>query len=218
MYFPRISEEGLFSFEKNFKMKQFISEALIRQLQADTRRTILATNQLRAVDPGILLQQPAPGKWSVVQVIEHLGSYDRYYLVAIERALLQEKPAKPYFKAGWLGDYFTRIMSPRPDGTISNRMKSPAGHRPGTLSDALPVLNLFLEQQHYLIDLLEKARSKDLGSIRIPVTISRFIRMKLGDTFRFLQAHKDRHFVQIENTLEALGAATGKYPASRPAA
>jgi hypothetical protein len=193
-------------------MQKYRSAELLDQLQADVRQLILRANQLRSVDPGVLLQQPSPGKWSVIEVLEHLNSYSHYYLLAIERSIKKDKPAVEMFKPGWLGNYFTNLMKPTEEGKVAHKMKSPKDHRPSRFPDALPVLNTFLEQQHYLLDLLEQARSKNIGSIRVPVSISKLIKLKAGDTFRFLVAHEQRHFVQIDNTLEAVsGVRPGKY-------
>lgn len=198
-------------------MKKCKSLDLLEQLQADTRQLILQANYLKTTDPGILLQEPAAGKWSVIQVLEHLNSYGNYYLLAIERSLKQDKPANDLFKPGWLGDYFTKLMKPGENGTIAHKMQSPKDHRPHRYPDAFPVLTTFLEQQHYLLELLESAKKKNIGSIRTPVSISRFIKLKVGDVFRFLIAHEQRHFVQIENTLASVKGVTGKYPATRQA-
>ncbi len=183
-------------------MKKYNSIDLLNQLQADIRQLIAAAAFLKTKDPGILLQQPAPGKWSVIQVLEHLNSYGRYYLLAIERSLQQDKPATLSFKPGWLGNYFTGMMRPSAEGVIKNKMQAPKNHRPSKLLDAFPVLNTFIEQQHYLLELLETAKGKNIGVIRTPISISRLIKLKLGDTFRFLIAHEQRHFVQISNTLQ----------------
>ena len=198
-------------------MKKIKSNTLLDELEADIRQIISDASFLKTEDPGFLLQQPAPGKWSVIQVIEHLNSYDRYYLLAIEKSLQSEKPSREFFKPGWLGNYFTKMMKPGEDGGIPNKMQAPKNHRPGKYLDAFPVLTAFIEYQHYLLGLLEQARSKDLDGIRTPVSISRFIKLKLGDTFRFLIAHKQRHFVQIRNTLVSVKAAISKYPEALPA-
>lgn len=189
-------------------MKSYNSIELLEQLQADTRQLILTATHLQAIDPGLLLQEPVPGKWSVIQVLEHLNSYGRYYLLAIERSLANDKPAIEVFRPGWLGNYFTKLMKPAEDGTIHNKMQSPKDHRPSKYLDVFPVLTIFLEQQHYLLELLEQAKSKNIGSIRTPISISRLIRLKLGDTFRFLIAHEQRHFVQIDNTLAMIKKGT----------
>jgi len=195
-------------------MKKYRRIELLENLQADTRQLILTAGYLQRMDPGLLLQEPARGKWSVIQVLEHLNSYGRYYLLAIERSLEKSKPANEFFKPGWLGDYFTRLMKPDENGAIVNKMRSPKDHRPSKYLDVLPVLTTFLEQQHYLLELLETAKSKNLGSIRIPISISRFIRLKLGDTFRFLIAHEQRHFVQIDNALAMIQGTTNIFPAT----
>lgn len=198
-------------------MQKYNSLELLEKLQADTRQLVLEANYLKTTDPGLLLQEPAAGKWSVIQVLEHLNSYGNYYLLAIERSLKQDKPAIELFKPGWLGDYFTKLMKPGENGTIAYKMQSPKDHRPHRHPDALPVFTTFLEQQYYLLELLESAKEKNIGSIRTPVSISRFIKLKTGDVFRFLIAHEQRHFVQIENTLAAVKGITNKYPAIHPA-
>ncbi len=197
-------------------MKKIKSSELIDQLEAEVRQIIADTAYLKGEDPGILLQQPQAGKWSVIQVIEHLNSYDRYYLLAIERSLEEKKPAKEYFKPGFLGDYFTKMMKPGENGSIGFKMQSPKDHRPPTHLDAFPVINDFIEKQQYLLELLELARTKDIGSIRTPISISKLVKLKVGDTFRFLIAHKQRHFVQIRNVLAVVKGITGKYPATLP--
>lgn len=194
-------------------MQTYKSIELLEQLQADVRQLVLSANYLKSIDPEILMQQPAPNKWSVVEILEHLNSYGRYYLLAIERSLQKEKPVAEFFKPGWLGNYFTKLMKPVENGTVTNKMQSPKDHRPGKNLDIFPVLNAFLEQQQYLLDLLELAKAKNIGSIRTPISISRFIQLKVGDTFRFLIAHEQRHFVQINNTMAMVKQATGISPA-----
>jgi len=198
-------------------MPKFKSFDLLESLQNDVRQIILAANYLKSTDPGILLQAPAPGKWSIIEVLEHLNSYGRYYLLAMERSMNTNKEAVACFRPGWFGNYFTKLMKPGENGSIANKMQSPKEHRPSKYLDAFPVLNTFLEQQHYLLDLLELAKSKNIGAIRTPISISRFIKLKLGDTFRFFIAHEQRHFVQINNAIEMIKGITSKFPATHPA-
>jgi hypothetical protein len=192
-------------------MKAIKSIQFIEQLQADVRRLILTANHLSKTDPEILITQPAAGKWSVAQVLEHLNSYGRYYLPQLERSLKSDKPAVPTFKPGWLGGYFTKMMKPNAKGVIANKMQSPKDHRPAPDVDIKPVMDEFLNQQNQLLGLLELAKTKNINAIRTPISLSRFIKLKSGDTFGFLIAHEQRHFVQIVNTLETLRSATGKF-------
>ena len=178
---------------------------LLENLQTDTREIILQTSQLLTKDPELLLQQPGQDRWSIAQVIEHLNSYGRYYLPLIEKSLVTAKdtPSK-FFTPGWLGNYFAKSMLPNIQGYVTNKMKAPKSHRPSIDIDSRVVLEEFLKQQQFLLGLLDKAGNTDLEKLKIPISISRFIKINLGDTFRFLIAHHQRHFVQVKNTLEVI--------------
>ena len=199
-------------------MKKYNSIALLDQLQADTRQMILRVTQLQYADPGLLLENPGPGQWSVVEILDHLNSYTRYYLGALENSLQKEIPAVEYFKPGLLGDYFTKLMQPGENGRVKNKMRSPKDHRPSNIIDTRSVIKTFLEHQQYLLNLLEKAKTRNIGKLRTSISISALIKLKTGDVFRFLIAHEQRHFVQLENAMDAVKAVrTDKYPAALPA-
>ena len=191
------------------EMKKYRSLTLLEELQADVRQLLLIANKLKSEDPGVLLEQPAPGKWNVVQVLEHLNSYGRYYVPAMEKSLQSNKPAAEMYKPGFIGDYFTKMMRPSSKGTVQYKMRAPKDHRPSPFLDHQPVIETFLAQQQALLELLEKAKTKNIGRIRTPISLSRFIRLKLGDTFRFLIAHEQRHFIQISNTLQQVKKTSG---------
>jgi hypothetical protein len=165
--------------------------------------------------------QVKQGSWSVAQILEHLNSYGRYYLPEIASVIAhaEKKNAQPsaIFHSGWLGDYFTRMMLPGKDGKIANRMQSPKNHRPPVGLNVNDVLDEWLQQQYQLLELLDRAKKINIGKARVPVSISRWIKLKLGDTFRFFIAHEQRHFVQADNTLKSLGATTDRYPVNLPA-
>lgn len=179
-------------------MPSFNIQELIGSLQQDVQETLQQLEQLQQVPREVLLQQPEPGKWSIVQVLEHLNGYNRFYLDVIEKGLKNNTyPSKPSYKAGWFGDYFTKMMQPRKDGTIGNKMSAPKDYNFGPDLDVERVLNEFHLGQQQLLVLLENARTADLGRIKVPISISKLIKLKLGDVFRFLIAHQQRHFLQI---------------------
>lgn len=186
-------------------MKKLNSSNTLQLLENDTRQVILQLRQLQQQDPEALLQVPAPGRWSVVQNIEHLNTYGRYYLPRIKKAIVENtKKYEPSYTPGWLGNYFTNTMLPGKNGMIKNKMKAFKNHIPPPDLDSHTVLNEFLKQEEELLDLLQKAKKVPLGRIRIPISIASFITLKLGDTFRFFIAHHQRHFVQINNILSAM--------------
>ena len=74
------------------------------------------------------------------------------------------------------------------------------------------VFREFFQHQHKLLQLLDVARRRNLNSVYVPAAFSKLIRFKLGDAFRFLIAHEQRHMIQARNAIKAVGVATDKFP------
>jgi hypothetical protein len=187
-------------------MPTFHTQDLLTALAKDVQETIQTATQLRALPDTMLNKQPVPGKWSIAQVLEHLNSYNRYYLPEMEKAISEKGslPFDPVFKAGLFGNYFTNMMQPKEGGKIANKMQAPKDHRPADILNTKLVIEEFLNGQQQLLSLLSKATQTDMGKVKVPISISRFIKLKLGDTYRFLIAHQLRHFIQVSNTLAAI--------------
>jgi uncharacterized damage-inducible protein DinB len=187
-------------------MPSFNTSALINDLTADVSQMILEAENLQNLDDDTLTRPPMPGKWSVGQVLEHLNFYSRFYLKAIEEKLHNHNTKeRDTFSSGWFGNYFTNMMRPADSRTVKNKTRAMKSATPPAEINSREALRQFITDQHQLLNLLQIARSADLGKIRVPISISKLVRLKLGDTFRFVIAHEQRHFVQIRNTLESLG-------------
>jgi uncharacterized damage-inducible protein DinB len=74
------------------------------------------------------------------------------------------------------------------------------------------VLNEFEQHENELIRLLDMAQHVNLEEVRVPITITKLIKLKLGDTFRFLVAHQQRHMIQARNMLKTCGVSTERFP------
>ena len=159
-----------------------------------------AIGQLQNLPPAILLRPAGDGGWSIAQCLEHLNTYGRFYLPQIERKLASASPPRSAvsFRSSWLGSYFTRSMDP---ATSSRKMKAFKGHIPERDLDAPAVIAEFIQQQETLLKLIRKARQVDLRAIRIPISLTSLIRLKLGDVFQFLVAHDERHLQQAKRNL-----------------
>jgi uncharacterized damage-inducible protein DinB len=194
-------------------MKKFKSEELIDQLEADVRQLIAAAEHLQQADNVKLSYPPEEGKWSAAQALEHLNMYNRYYLPAIEKAMVHiPKEVNAWFVPGFFGNYFTKMMMPKNVYEVKNRMKAMKGYRPDRGINVEGVFKEFYEHQNKLIQLLETARKRNLEQVRVPTSISTMIRLKLGDVFRFLIAHEQRHMIQARNAIRATGVSTDKFP------
>lgn len=194
-------------------MNKFKSEDLINQLQADVKQIIAAAEHLQTADPVKLNYSTEEGSWTVAQVLEHLNAYNRYYLPAIEKAMVHiSKDTSAWFVPGLWGNYFTKMMMPKNVFEVKNKMKAMKSYTPPRSLNVEAVFREFFQHQNKLLQLLDVARRRNMNNIRIPITISKLIRFKLGDTFRFLIAHEQRHMIQARNAIKAVGVATDKFP------
>lgn len=185
---------------------------LIIRLQSEVEDTIAKAEALLSNYSHQQLEAVPPSNgWSIAQIVAHLNSYNRYYLPAIAQAI-QSNPVKliTHYRSGWLGNYFANAMLPNQQNKVANKMQSPKDHRPVIKQDAICVIQEFIGSQQQLLKLLQNALQKDIGSIRIPISLTRLIKLTLGDTFRFLIAHQLRHFVQIHNTIGLMKLPTVK--------
>ena len=182
------------------------TSALLAALHRRTE-TILqkAIAEWQMLPPERLAASPAPGKWSAAQCLQHLNHYGHHYLPAIERAIqqAQQRGSQPAaeFHPGWLGAYFTGLMLPQPDGSLKTKMKSPKEAVPSAAPDPVATLAEFIEQQERTLQLLEAARSVNMNTVWVPTSLSRWIRLRLGDTFGFVVAHNERHALQATRAM-----------------
>ncbi|HVI43591.1 MAG TPA: DinB family protein [Chitinophaga sp.] len=185
-----------------------ISSALLQYLR---EQTVSVSDKAQArfggVPEAILQHNPAPGAWSAIQCLEHLNTYGRHYLPALDKAITKAKqrggrPAAS-FNSSWLGAYFTKLMQPQQNGTLRSKMKSPKDHLPAEKPDAGAILSEFIQQQVTMLQLLERAREINMQKAKVPTSLSRFIKLSVGDTFSFVIAHINRHVLQAENAIAA---------------
>jgi hypothetical protein len=188
-------------------------EELLESLKKDVEILLECADFFRKEIDALLIP-PVPGKWSVAQILEHLNSYGRIYLPQIDKAISSSQSKREaWFNSGYLGNYFTNMMKPKDVFDVKNKMKAFKAHNPENKLNPGKVLDEFVEQQHKLLQLLEMAKQKSLNSIRIPLSVTKLIKLKLGDTFRFLIGHEQRHFVQARNAIKTIGLSTDKFPA-----
>lgn len=146
--------------------------------------------------------KPTPDQWNIIEVIDHLNFYNRWYLPRIDAAITKSRAKhfsfQPFLKTGWLGAYFTKLMKPLPDGSLSSKMKAPKNALPAKNIDPIASLQEFQQHIEHVLSLLQLAEKADLNHLRITTSLSPIIRLKLGDTILFFVAHLNRHFLQIK--------------------
>ena len=176
-----------------------LREELIGKVESQLQ---IAVESWQNLDPQVLQKQPATGGWSAAQCIAHLNFYGRYYLPAIEKALGNARKipnaTELVFQSGWLGSYFTKLMKKDPSLNPKAKLKAPKNAVPTATPDSAKEVAEFIDHLEHLLQLLQKSSAYNVNALRIPISISPLIRLKLGDIFNFLIAHNERHIRQAE--------------------
>lgn len=177
------------------------NKLLIEDLINRTKEALNEANRFLQLKASELNWKASEKEWSILECIEHLNRYGDFYLPEISQriAAAEQKEGNLIFKSGWLGNYFAKSMLPREKLNKMNTFKSmnPVGSK---LDKS--VLEKFIDQQKQMLDLLQKARKVDLNKTKTSISISKLIKLKLGDTFRVVIYHNERHIVQANKGLE----------------
>jgi hypothetical protein len=175
--------------------------ALISELIELTRQNITQAKQLNQKPINELNWKVDEKTWSVLEAIEHLNLYGDFYLPEIEKCIGKNKKiTEVYYKPGLLGNYFAKSMLPKEKLNKMNTFKS---KNPNGSNLDKSALKRFLLQQEKTLTLLNKAKNVNLNKLKVPTTLGKLVKLKLGDTFRVVIYHNLRHIVQAKKILEA---------------
>lgn len=182
--------------------------ALIDDLLSRTHENLFAAEEFKALSLEDLASRPAPGSWSALECFEHLNYYGNYYIPEIEKQISKSPyPAEETFRSGLLGNYFAKSMLPKEK---QGKMKTLKSQNPIGKSLNKDVVDLFIDHQHQLLILLDRARQVNLTRTKTGISITKYLRLRLGDTFRVLVYHNQRHILQAKRAL----IKASEYPAS----
>jgi uncharacterized damage-inducible protein DinB len=172
------------------------ASTLLVNLKGEVERHSQTVQQLIPLSEEVLNKPAVDGGWSIAQCLEHLNRYGYFYLPEISKGIssnLKDKQVAPEFHSSWLGAWFTKILDPKRG---KKKLKAFKKYIPPQQLNAHDVLNTFLHQQTQLKELLTQADNVDLNRVKISVSISPFVKLKLGDVFQFFIAHNERHLLQ----------------------
>jgi hypothetical protein len=179
---------------------QIESKVLLQELELLCGQATAAAQSFKALTDNQLNFKTDTERWSILECMEHLNLYGDYYLPEIEQQIsLSKTDSAAIFQSGLLGNYFA--LSMRAKNRKVQKMKSPKDKVPVQSDLGRQTIERFLMQQEQLKSLLRASYNKDLNTIRISISLNRYIRIKLGDTFRFYSYHIERHLVQAKRNL-----------------
>ena len=176
------------------------SKKLLQNLLEITRENVNTVENLKNQSIDSLHWKPDSESWNVLECIEHLNRYGDFYIPEITNKIkASTHKSSEIFKSNWLGKYFSKSVAYNED---LNKMKTFKSMNPLNAKLNIQTLEKFIHQQHQIIELLDKSKHVNLDKTKTTISISKLIKLRLGDTFRVLIYHNERHIKQAEKIIK----------------
>lgn len=144
--------------------------------------------------------KPAPDRWSVAQVLEHLILINESYIPVIRTV------RNGQWKPGWLGSrpfmtrfwYRTIYYSIHPDNRKKNKTRPI--WEPSASSIEPGIVNRFLQQQEDFKSWITEAQDLVEQNVIIHSPAGKFITYTVGGAIDIMTQHELRHLIQAKET------------------
>lgn len=183
------------------------SKELLTELRAITERNI---DLLRESFNNLSEQQKRWKKdttsWSILEVFAHLNAYANYYHPVFAKRIetTRFREPKDIFISSPLGKSAWKSMKLGNAKNVKRRMKSLKSFNPTFESNLIngADIEVFEKDQLQLLNILTNAEEVNLRKVKVPISISQMIRLRLGDALQYVIYHNERHLQQALNIIE----------------
>ncbi|SHI00674.1 DinB superfamily protein [Chryseolinea serpens] len=170
---------------------------LLSTLQSNIHALVeTVETEFMALPDKALNTKEAPGRWSILECLEHLNRYSRYYNTALAKAIAHAKTSTQTrdepARSTWLGRKFIAMCHP----SNTKKQKTFKSMNPAQSVLDRSVIEEWIHHQEQRLELLNDARSINLNQNHVPIEFFKWLRLNVGDTFQLLVAHEQRHLLQ----------------------
>jgi hypothetical protein len=172
------------------------SHELLTALKHDVTEIISITEKDYANLPlSVLNKKQDQSSWSMLECFEHLNRYCRYYNIAVTKKLAPGRAeVNAEVSSTWLGRKSIAMMHP----SNQKKQKTLKHLNPENSNLDTTVIAEFLQHQHELLSLLDKAKKVDINKTKVPVEFFKLLSLTLGEALQFVIVHEQRHFIQLK--------------------
>jgi uncharacterized damage-inducible protein DinB len=153
--------------------------------------------------------RPNMNTWSLNDILAHLNSYAHYYHPIFKKKIegTKFKTAKEKFVPSPLGKSAWKSMKLGRAKNIKRKFKAPKPYNPRLSTELLEgnQIEIYLQEQNKFLSILDQAQEVNLKKVKVPISISKIIRLRLGDALMFVTYHNERHIQQAANLMEHRG-------------
>jgi len=151
--------------------------------------------------------RPVADRWSIAECIDHLvvvGTLmNRNIDEGIAKAEANGWRGDGPFTYGWLGNKFVEAAGASPKAR-KRKLRSPRIYTPTSNHSISRLEEGFLGLQEAFTVRVERANGLDLARVKVPSPVTSLIKLSLGQWFRLLATHQERHLLQAGEVREQL--------------
>jgi uncharacterized damage-inducible protein DinB len=141
-------------------------------------------------------QPVPPSNWSSFQILDHLLKANAPYLDVLPAAIaLAEANVTAEARFSWFGKFIAKAAGPMSSAPPPKAM----------IPDSGPMIRAkvdeYLAQGARIREILNSAKGKDLGTVRMNNPFVKILKLTLADVFEIFAQHTERHIGQIEAAL-----------------
>lgn len=174
------------------------SEELIADLVERVRSNLNNAQALKQETEEALQWKAGPEIWSALECFEHMNLFSDIYLGNIEAKMAtSHKKAQDQFKSGAFGNWLAKLVAP---GNESKKVKTFKSKNPNGKTLDMSIIDKYIMDQQRTLGLLDNARSKNLSKIKVATAAGNWLKIKLGDAFRVIVYHNQRHLEQAQRS------------------
>jgi hypothetical protein len=162
--------------------------------------------ELATLDLQDLNFKTSPDSWSILECLEHLNRYSRYYNPELAKAI-EGNPGHAEVQGitySWLGKKSLEMVRPQ----NMKRHKTVKHMNPANSDLGRATVEEFLHHQAGLLHLLQRAGNANLHKKAVPVEFFKLMKLRIGEALEFVVLHEERHVQQAMRVKNQLAKQT----------
>lgn len=149
--------------------------------------------------------RPNPETWSLNEIFWHLNAYASYYNKVLVEKIENTRftDSQSTFISSPLGRSAWKSMKLGNLHNVKRKFRAPKEYNPSFNKELLSEneFDTFIENQKNMLRIIEMSGLVSLRKVKIPLSISKMVRLRLGDCLMYVVYHNERHLYQAINLM-----------------
>jgi hypothetical protein len=180
---------------------------VFNEVRSITERNIqLLRQKFAGLSETQLRWKPNEHTWNLLEIAAHLNEYAHFYHAAFNRRIDKTRFREPRenFISSPLGRSAWISMKLGNAKNVKRKFNAPKGYNPSVTPELVTGddLTVLLKGQQELLQILDSAAKVNIRKVKVPISISKIVRLRLGDALLFVAYHNERHMQQAINLMK----------------